>query len=423
MSQNRNNKLMNSYNIINHLKKNKDVYLLNYLLIIIYVIIFNVLKIEVNESLMFGTVTDSWTYLSAGNEFYKFAEVGYSNIRPFLYPLVILIVNKIFGAIGLWILQVLFWIISINLVFLSIKRVTQNRTLSFAGSLIIALNVSFIVLTFHALTEVTTIFLLSILIYFVSFNVTKANTLNFFHRCLLILVLLALVKPSFYLPVLFMLLIILPVFYLKKYLKKTKSILLLTFIVIPLLFQLTIMKVKYNSFSFSLIGENTFKNFFLAQGVVQIENISWEKARLKTITMATTEQLSYLLKNKEMFTQLYFRNMKENIKALPCFLFFDKGFRKEIVQYMTIVNSLYYYMHIIFIIPLLISIYKIYKRKNMNYYLVLLIFPGALIYYIFLTIPISLWQGDRLVIPSLPLWVFLYALILNYLFYTPSIKK
>lgn len=414
---------MNSYNIINHLKKNKDVYLLNYLLIIIYIFVFNVLKIKVNESLMFGTVTDSWTYLSASNEFYKFSELGYSNIRPFLYPLIILVVCKIFGAIGLWILQLLFWIISINLVFLSIKRITQNRTLSFVGSLIIALNVSYIVLTFHALTEATTIFLLSILIYFVSSNYTKANTLNFFHGCLLILVLLALVKPSFYLPVLFMLLIILPVFYFKKYFKKTKSIMLLTFIVIPLLFQLTIMKVKYNSFSFSLIGENTFKDFFLAQGVVQIENISWEEARLKTITMATTEQLSYLLKNKKMYTHLYFRNMKENIKALPCFLFFDKGFRKEIVEYMTIVNSLYYYMHIIFIIPLLISIYKIYKRKDMNHYLVLFIFPGALIYYIFLTIPISLWQGDRLVIPSLPLWVFLYALILNFLFYKPSIKK
>ncbi|MDP1744457.1 MAG: hypothetical protein Q8L90_02705 [Bacteroidota bacterium] len=408
---------MNSYNIINHLKKNKDIYLLNYLSIIIYIIVFIVLKIKVSESLMFGTVTDSWTYLSASNEFYKFSEVGYSNIRPFLYPLVILVVNQIFGAIGLWILQVLFWIISINLVFLSIKRVTQNRALSFVGSLIIAMNSSYIVLTFSALTETTTIFLVSLLIYFMSFNVLKLNTLKFFHGCLLILVLLACVKPLFYSIVIFMLIIILPFFYFKKYMQTPKSLIYLALITIPLAYQLTMMKVKYNTFSFSPVVTSLLNNYFLPQGVQQSENISWEAAHMKTKNLSTSEELHYLLENKMVYTGLYFRNMKLNVKAIPWFVLFHKGSHfSEIKEYQIFVNSVCYYIHIIFIIPILISLYFVYKRKEMNSYFFLMIVPWFLLYYIFLTIPLSLWEGDRYVVICLPIWVFLYSLILNFMF-------
>ena len=158
--------------LINNLKKNVDIYLLNYLLIIIYVIVFIHLKMDIKGEIMFSTV-DSRTYWWTGQEFYKFSEKGFSEMRPFLYPLIIVFIQKIFGLAGIWIMQLFFWIISINLIFLSIKRMTNNKILSFVGSLIIALNISYIVLTVHALTEAITIVLLSCLIYFVSCNETK----------------------------------------------------------------------------------------------------------------------------------------------------------------------------------------------------------------------------------------------------------
>jgi hypothetical protein len=410
-------------NMISHLKKNVDVCLLNYLLIIIYFIVFTNLNINVSLE-QFSRTPDSWTYFSTSNEFYKFSETGYSNIRPFLYPLIILIVFKVSGVIGLWLLQFLFWTISINLIYLSIKRITNNKILGFTGSLILALNMTYLVLTFHALTETTTIFLLSCLIYFVSLNAMKINTLKFFHGCLLILVLLALVKPLFYLLVLLMLCIILPIFYLKIYIKKPKRLLLLTLIIIPLLVQVTLMKVKYDTFSFSPIGSIGFNYYLFAQGVERVEGISLDAARVKIKDMPLSDELSFVLQNKMLYADLYFQNMKANIKAVPCFLLFPGGFPSVgIAKYMLIVNSIYYYIHIIFIIPILVSFYSVYRRKDMNYYLILMVFSWFLICYMFLTLPIIFGEGDRYVLIAQPLWVFLYALVLNYLFKKRTAKS
>ena len=407
--------MFNKNKITDHLKKNLDIYLLNYLLLVIYFIVFTNLETNVDKQ-MFGT-TDSWTYLCASKEFYKFSEQGYSNIRPFLYPMIILFVCNLSGSVGLWLLQLLFWVISINLIHLSIKKLTANKILGFVGSLIIALNITYIVLTFQALTETTTIFLLSVLIYFVSFNSKKTESLKFFHGCLLILVLLSVIKPLFYFLVLFMLLIILPVFYLKKYIKAPKSLIMLTLIIIPLLFQLTLMKVKYDTFSFSPIGSMGFKYYLFAQGVSQVEGISMAAARFNTKDLPLTDELSYVLRNKMVFADLYFQNMRSNIKADPCFVLIPAGFPfPKIVKFMTFVNSLYYYIHILFIIPLLISIYSLFRRKDMNYYLGVMIISCFLIYYMVLTFSIIFGEGDRYVLICMPLWVFLYSLILNYLF-------
>ncbi len=395
-------------------KKYIDIFILNYLLLATYCIIFITLKIEITDKQLFSTV-DSVTYWLTGHEFYHLSLKGYSEIRPFLYPLIIVIIHNIFGSYGLWIMQFLFWIVSINLVFLSIKKITNSKILAFAGGIIIASNITYIVLTFHALTETTTIFLISVLICFISFNFTKVNTLNFFHRCLLILVLLAVVKPLFYLPLLFMLCIILPVFYFKKYIKKPKKIGWLILVITPIVFQIAIVKIKYNTFSFSKISSNTFRWYFLAQGMQQNENISWETARARTMVFSTSEELSYIFKNKALYFDLYTHDMKENIKAVPCFMLFPKKIpHPEVANYMIIVNGIYYYTHIVFGVLILICLYLIYRKRDTNR-LVLIVFPVALTYYIFITIPISLWEGDRLVLPSLPLWVFLYSLVINYI--------
>ncbi len=407
-------------NILNHVKKHSDIYVLNYLLIVLYAfVIFFVLKIDINEELF--KTTDSYTYLCASTEFYNFSLKGhtyYSYVRPFLYPMLILLVYKGLGAFAFWLLQFLFWIFSINWTFLSIKKITRSTMLSFIGSLIIALNVSYSLLTCHALTETSVIFLLSLVIYFVTLNFTKINTIFFFSRCLFILVLLAVIKPLFYPLFLFMLFIILPAFYLKKYIKKPKNFIFLFLIIVPIIFQLTIMKVKQDTFSFSLIGSGGFRWYLLAEGIVANEHISWEEARDKAMNhMSDSEEVSYILNNKMIYTNLYFQNLLQNIKAIPSFVLLPKGFSfPKIVTLMTIMNSIYFYIHLIFIIPILLCIYLVYKRKEMNYYFGLILIPLFLLCYIFGTIPIIFNEGDRYSLVTLPLWVFLYSLIFSYLF-------
>ncbi len=370
----------------------------------------------IKENIMFSTV-DSVTYWLTSQEFYKFSVKGYSELRPFLYPLIIVIIHKLFGIIGIWLMQLFFWIISINLLFLSIKKITNNRLLSFAGSLIIALNVSFIVLTIHALTEATTIALLSLLIYYVACNVTKVKTLKFFHISLFILVLLAVIKPIFFTPILILLFIILPVYHLKKYIQNPKNFIKLILIITPLLFQLTIMKVKYNTFSFSNIGSESFRLYYFTQGIQQNNTISLAEARAIAKNLTPEEVYSYLFNNKMVYTKIYLQNLHNAVKSVPCFILYPYSFYQEdVVNYMIIVNTFYYYFHFIFLIPVLVFIYFAYRRRELNYYLVPLIFSSFLAYYFLLASAISFGEGDRHVLISLPLWVFLYTMILDFIF-------
>ena len=245
----------------------------------------------------------------------------------------------------------------------------------------------------------------------------KLNVLKTFHVSLFILVVLAVIKPIFFLPVLVMLFIILPIFYFKKYIQKPKSLIMLILIITPLLFQITIMKVKYNTFSFTNITSEGIKMYILAQGVEQNNSIDLEGAREITKKYTPQEVSSYIFNNKMLYTKIYLQNLQNAIKSVPCFILYSYNFyQAEIVNYMILVNTFYYYLHIIFAIPILIFLYFAYKRKEMNYYLVPLIFPLLLAYYILLISAISFGEGDRHVLISLPLWIFLYTLTLDYMF-------
>ena len=73
------------------------------------------LKLDVSDHLMFSTV-DSAIYRLTGHEFYKLSQTGYSYYRPFLYPLLISLIHKVFDFYGLWIMQFIFWISAVNLI-------------------------------------------------------------------------------------------------------------------------------------------------------------------------------------------------------------------------------------------------------------------------------------------------------------------
>lgn len=369
---------------------------------------------------MFST-PDSQEYLNVSNEIFNFSVTELSDKRPFLYPLLIMLSYKPMGVFGLWGLQFLFWLVSINLIYLSVKRITGNRKISLTASLIIALNLSYLALTLHGLTEVTTIFLLSLLIFFISFNIDKKHTLFFLHVCLLLVSLLTVVKPLFFIPAILVLFVILPIFYLKQYISRPQYLTWLVISIAPLFFQMTIMKAKHGSFSISNIGSTTFRAYILTQGLYKnnysvLNKPSYYEVQKKALNLSSMEAASYILKNKTIFLNLYFNNIKENINASPTFLLFPKDFGHELfARYMKNVNRIYYYFHILFFLPVVLSIFSVLRRKETEW-LVLMVFSSFLTYYILLSSGISFWQGDRLVISSLPIWIFLYSLVLKYIF-------
>jgi len=399
---------------------NFQLFLLNLILVAGYFILINFLEISVNEDLLFST-SDSMTYLNVTNWILGHSDFGSTRTRPILYPFILLVFYKGFGTFGIWGLQFLCWLFSINLVAIAITKWTGKQMYGFIGASLMALNFTFLFLTFHALTEILTVFLIAILVYFISVTIDRVRDFSFFQGCLLILVLLAILKPLFYLVVLFLLLVIFPVFYFRKRFLSTKNLIISMLILSPLILQITIMKTKYGSLNVSDIGSNTFRDYFYADGLHIINNISYENAVKLAQQETPHERIKKILAHKALFMGLYFVNLKSNIASEPILINFSNP-HKTLYRITSIGNRVIFFLHLFFLIPVLLTLIRTYKRRQYDYFISLVVL-AILLYIILITSGISFWQGDRLVLPGLPLWIPLYLLVFHYWFSRMSFKQ
>ncbi len=392
--------------------KNLTILLLNLIWLAIYFIVFFSINNKVSSDVIFSS-PDAKEYLATSKEFFNFSETGFSLTRPFLFPLILGITYKIFGAYGFWLLQFIFWIVSINLLYFSIKQICGKTILAIAGSLLLACNLSHIALTLHGVTEVITIFLLTVILFILTFHIAKVQTLKIFHRCLFFLVLLTVIKPLFYFPLIFVLLVILSVFYGKKYFQQPRQILLLLLIITPLLLQITVMKIKYDTFSVSRISSITLKNYLLTQGIQKINNISYEEAKTIAKCYNAPDAFHYILENKKIFAGIFRQNIIDNIKAPALFLTFPaKNTVSKFSRFMIKMDGVFYYVHLVFI-PIMFIFLIVFIRKKEWESLIILVLLTGLNYYILISSGISFWQGDRLVLPALPVFITLYLFVIG----------
>jgi hypothetical protein len=379
--------------------------LLNGMWLLIYFIVFAVLPQPVSDSVLFSA-PDAQQYLSTSTEFYDFSQTGASDVRPFLYPLLIRIVHGAGGAWALWFVQLLCWLGSANFIFLALQRATQKNMFAVAGSLVYALNLSAIVITLHGLTETVTIFLLSGLLYVIAAR-DPQQPLRTMHRVLFLLVLLTTVKPLFYIPLL-LVLAVLPFVALRYYRQQPRRLLILVVLLLPLVYQLTLMKVKYNTVTVSHITDKTVRNYLLTQGLQQTGGGTWDEAMAKAQAMPPDSVRMHLLSHKKMYASLMYENLHGNIASNATYLLFPAQYEHPFfATCMKNMNTVYYYLHLLFVLPWLLALYLSRRSRNRDAWLLLAV-AGLLNFYILGTSAISFWQGDRLVLPALPVFAVLY---------------
>jgi len=386
----------------------------NVICLFCYFLIFFNLDLTINSDLLFLT-TDSKEYLYTSTEFFSF-DTGYSYTRPFLYPLIIIFTYYPFGAFGLWFIQFIFWIGSVNLIFLTLVKLTQHITFSFIASFLFIINITIIVLTFHGLTELTTIFLLSILSYYLSKYLSSIRTLKVLHVSLFLLTLLTVVKPLFYLPFLFVLFIICPIFYWREYKKTPKKLAQLFLVLLPLLFQMSMMKMKYDKFTVSEISSLTFKKYILAQIIERKDGVSRDCSIIMANEIKPSEIRSFITQHKFHFNILFFQNLTANINGDPSYLSIPKNHEHpKFKKFMIKLNSFYYQVHFIAISPLLICLLILLFKKEFAKSIFIFALSSCVLY-IFLTSGISFWQGDRLTIIAVPLFTIIYGYLIYFYF-------
>ena len=392
-------------------KTKYPLFFLTIISIAVYFSIFFSINSKVCYEIMFSS-PDARSYKDVADWILYHTESESVSIRPILYPLLILVSNSIGGIYGIWFLQFTFWILSINFTFLAVKRITNSNTYAILGSIFLISNLSLIALTLHGLTEVTTVFLLSILVLYIARKKEEYLSPNFFNVCTLLLVLLTLVKPTFYLPLLAVLFIGFPFIYFRKFIKKPAHFLKLALILLPLIVQLSIIKTKYGELKVSLIGSITLREYILPQGVEKVEGISFDEARIKSREFARKEQLEYMTNHLPTYLNLFFTNIKDNLKGSPTFLLYPEGYENQgLAKYESKYNKAYFILAIILTaltIPILILLYK---HRSFTPLVFLLITCALWLYYILVT-GISFWQGDRLTLPSVMIFASVFPVII-----------
>lgn len=399
---------------ISILKRYKFEFILNLLVIIFYFFIYKNLHFQLSEKIMFST-PDSNSYLNV-SEWINTGKISNSIIiRPFLFPLILFICLKI-GYLTIWYFNLILWIISYNLIYLTVINITKNKKYAVLSTLIFVTNISLITISFHALTELTATFLISLFCYILVKSRFTENKIKLFHFLIITLIILSLIKPVFIYFTIFFGLFMLIKGYLNIYFHKPKLLFLLILITSPLILQISINKTLFNTFSISKIGNQTITDYFLSDGIIHLKKKNRNDARKIARNMNKNEKIELLMNNKFLYFKIFKNNVIENIRSSSNFLNYPKGsINPKMYNYMTTLNKLYFKLHLSFAFLVPISIILMLKNKKKELLFITTIMYSIIVFILF-TSGVSNRQGDRLVLPSIGCWTALYSSVLCLIF-------
>lgn len=369
---------------------------------------------EFSEQFMFMT-PDSQEYLRTGQSFFDDSVNDALATRPFLFPLVLNFIHSIGGYLFWFVCQVAMWLLTINLLFATFKKLAIPILLNLVAIVCFCLNFTVIALLFHGLTEVTVIFLLSWLSYLIVVNRNSFFELINLKKVLLVLVVLTVVKPLFLLPT-FAFLGLVIVLHFKSIFRVTKNLLVLVLIMLPIIVQMGLVKVSHDKFTFSEISSLTYRRYLFTQ-LYQLNHDCERDTALLIIEPMSSEKVKSISKeNLPKLIDLYHENLKINLNGHPVFLELSKTkhnqyFVDKMIQYNDWVKSLYgvgiYWAIFYFLIVLLKKKFK----ENAG-----ILFLAVMLFYIYFASGISAYQGDRLIIFALPLSIVFYIFSINYIY-------
>lgn len=400
------------------MKQIRDLFLEKEFLLLNGILLFFLAGIVLNspfrpsdELLLF--TSDSRTYFNAGKEFFDFSAQGDSLIRPFFYSCFLALSYYLGGTWLVVLLQLLFWLTSANLIYYSVRNISEKLIYRVIAVFFFAVNISLISYTFHGLTEIMSVLLLSLITFITCKTFKKGFEFKPAVSILFLFALLTVTKPLFLYPFLFFLLVT-GVYFFKTYRKNIKSILLLLLAVTPVLLQLTAMKAKYDILKISEIGSLTFDKYLLAQGIREIESISEVPVSQEiALNMDASEKRHYLWNHRNTFLKFYFKNIQDNVTGYGTNIILPPGKSAPgYIKFMAVYNKiLYRIFHVLLLSFVFFSIKDLFSKKRIINWQSTAI--GLLLFYIIFSSGISFWQADRLVIFSIPLWITLFFLMLN----------
>lgn len=310
--------------------------------------------------------------------------------RPFLYPLLIGLAERSGGIYGVWLLNVALWFTTLNVVAAATYRFVKSNLAAAIVFLVLATNLSLIVLTFEGLTEITTVALLAFWIYGLTY-LTPRPTPAHVAWVLLPLTLLLVVKPEFEILVAIVAAVL--VVGIVRNRTRARAAVAFAACLTPVAAQLALM-LHFNGYiGISNIGDKTVREYFLARldvAVGQAGNL--EQARLQMAGLNQLDAAHFVLRNFAEAVGVFASTEQENLLSGTNFL---DG--HPYIRFAILATQLAYFAVLLAMIPVI----GLALRRVGDGRLALLCIASL---NVFLAGGLTFFQGDRITIVALPLW-------------------
>jgi hypothetical protein len=366
------------------------------------------------------TSGDSQTYFNVGQWLIgekSFSEVKQSvAIRPFFYPLFVASLEKIHPW-AIIIFQFILWETQILLAYFCGTLISKSPAASFIFSLFCATFLSPIGISLHVLSETLTSFLLTISLLFLIIYTEKHNN-KFILIHIATLSLCSVVRPVYF--YLFFLDASLCFFFLS--MNKVKLLIILIVISTPVIFQISIMMIKFNINNVSFIDTLAFNDYYLSKIELykrKIEKNENSAAQIHAIRNGRRmwlgdaidkygyKEARYFV-NRELWKtitffpydsfRLFLDLILENSKQPSNFLASKNYITERRFFFISLAQSAT--LRMLNLSSLLLSLLIFISRKKQytnSYFVNMFLFLS--IYMVYISNGVSFWQGDRLIVP------------------------
>jgi hypothetical protein len=324
--------------------------------------------------------------------------------RPFLYPLLLGAASRIGGDAAIWTLNLLLWLGTVNVTAVATWRMTGRPLLGAIVFLLLATNVSLIVLSFQALTELTVAFLESIWILGLALSTLPPSRPRDFAMLLLPISLLTVVKPAYQIELVIGLVLLAIVIW-RLHGNRASAAVVVAACCIPIAFQLGLNATANHVFSLSSTGDAEVRGYYVSQVYASINGLPDDlvAARQVVYGWSNSQVASFLVDHRGPAIRIIVSNLHSNLASGSNFI--DPGKTPLLAAAVRDTNRAFLRVHLIFV-P--IVAFAIWRRRDVS---LVLLYGFALV--VILVPSLIVDQGDRYIEMALPIWAAAYALAVS----------
>jgi hypothetical protein len=343
---------------------------------------------------------DSSAYRDVANWLFGGPNPFESRRRPFLFPLLLGTADRLGGDGGIWILNFVCWLGTLNLTSIGVWRMTRRAAFAAVVFVVLAFNVSLIVLSFQALTEPLTAVLEALWIFGLAFANVPPSRPRDFVLLLAPIALVTVVRPGNEVALLIAAMLT-PIATWRMPHHRAGAVLAVAISCIPLLVQLALMAIANHFLGLSSAGAEQFKDYYASQVYATVNGLPSDlaAARVAVDRMSDLQLARFLLEHLTTSLHTALSNLRENLTSGSNFI--DPAHDPTLAAAVRRTNKAFAVVHLLFVPVVLIAIWLTHDLR-----LVLLALFAAVL--VLLSTLINT-QGDRYIEMALPLWAAAYA--------------